>query len=288
MKNLLVPTDFSASSLTALKYAGKLAIKLNAHITILHCCELFNEQYTRYKTHIREHNKTVVSKIRRKLTGLQKMLQSNYGIKSDICLDETGSVVNSILHTVKDQKIDLVIMGSYGAKGLRRKLFGSKAADIINKSPVPVITLPPAYRWNEHNEFVICVDDVIEDMEATKPFLEIAKVHNGKVFVAIFSEESDPFGVLVETKTIKHLKRKINTLYPFENLEIIHLVGKDFYHSIREFITEKKIDLLSMITYKRSLLQQIFDRSMTQKMSYQNIIPLLSLHKSKFEDVESG
>ena len=181
MKNILVPTDFSRSSLAALKYACKLAGKLEANIVLMHCCELMEERYHRYRMMLNEHNKTIVSKMFEKLKKLQKSMELRYGIKPEICLYENADVLDSILYSIRDKGIDLVVMGSYGEQGLRRKLFGSKPAAVINKSPVPVITVPSGYKWREHNEFIICVEDLIEDAEVLKPFFEIARVHSGKV-----------------------------------------------------------------------------------------------------------
>lgn len=284
MKNILVPTDFSASSLAALKYACKMAVKLEAKITLMHCCELFEERYHRYKSLVNEHNGTVVSKVYQRLKKFQKTMELKYDIKPDICLYENADVLDSILYTIKDKKIDLVVMGSYGEKGLRRKLFGSKPAAVINKSPVPVITVPPGYKWREQNEFIICVEDLIADVGILQPFFEIARVHSGKVFVAIFSKEPEAASLVVETKITNYLKQKVSRVYPSEDIEVVHLVGNNFFKSIRKFITEKGIDLLSMVTYQRNLFEQIFDRSMTQRMSYQTTVPLLSLKRSQLED----
>lgn len=283
MKRILVPADFSPGSLEALKYACKLATRLNAGVILMHCCQLLDKTDIRYKTIVTEHNKMELARINQKLKGWQKNMASNHGIKPEICLYKNTSIIESILFSVREQKADLIIMGSYGAKGLSRKLFGSTPASIINKAPVPVITVPPDYKWSGQNEFIICIDDLIGDLKVLTPFLEIAKAHNGKVFVAVFSEESDAFELLVETRITEYLKRKISRVYSAGDVEIVHLIGKDFYKSIIECIREKKIDLLSMITYKRNLLQRIFDRSMTQKMSYQTIVPLLALHKPMTE-----
>ena len=284
MKNILVPTDFSPSALAALKYASKLAVRLEANIVLMHCCELMEERYHRHRIMLNEHNKTVVSKLYQKLKKMQKSMDMKYGLKPEICLYENDDVLDSILYTIKEKNIDLVVMGSYGEQGLRRKLFGSKTAAVINKSPVPVITVPPGYKWREQNEFVICIDDVIDDLEIVKPFFEIARVYSGKVFVAIFSKESDVPDLLVDTRITKYLKQKLSRVYPPENIDVVRLVGGNFFRSVRKFISEKKIDLVSMITYERNLFEQIFDRSMTQKFSYQTIVPLLSLKKGRFKD----
>lgn len=283
MKRILVPADFSPSSLAALKYACKLATKLNAGVILMHCSELLDDTYSRYKTLVIQHNKKELARTHQKLKGWQKNMANNYGIKPEICLYKNTSIIESILFSVREQKADLVIMGSYGDKGLGRKLFGSTPASVINTAPVPVITVPPHYKWSEQNEFIICIEDLIEDLEVLTPFFDIAKAHNGKVFVAVFSEETDAFELLVETRITEYLKRKISKVYSTGDVEIVHLIGKDFYRSIIECIRERKIDLLSMITYKRNLLQRIFDRSMTQKMSYKTIVPLLALHKPMIE-----
>jgi nucleotide-binding universal stress UspA family protein len=279
MKKILVPTDFTPSSLAALKYACRLSQKLQATVVLMHCCELLDDRYNRYRTLVKEHNKTVVAKLQQKLKSLQGKMQSSLGAKVETCLYQGDDVLEIILHGITTHKIDLVVMGTYGGKGLRRKLFGSKAAAVINESPVPVITVPPGYKWSAHNEFVICISDLIEDLEAVRPFFQVANAHNGKVFAVIYSEKPQLLGLPVQIKISTYLKRKINRKFLAQNVEIVHLTGEDFYKTLIDFVRKKKIDLLSMITYKRNLLQRVFNRSMTQKMSYQTVIPLLSLQK---------
>lgn len=45
----------------------------------------------------------------------------------------------------ENHRADLIIMGTLGAIGLKTVLFGAKAAAVINKSHVPVITVPYDY-----------------------------------------------------------------------------------------------------------------------------------------------
>jgi universal stress protein A len=42
---------------------------------------------------------------------------------------------------VKKNKIDLIIIGTHGRKGMDRILFGSTAAQVVRFAPCPVLTV---------------------------------------------------------------------------------------------------------------------------------------------------
>ncbi len=54
-----------------------------------------------------------------------------------------GDPAEEILKYIAAQKVDLVIMGTHGRKGLDRILFGSVATQVVQKSPAPVLTINP-------------------------------------------------------------------------------------------------------------------------------------------------
>ena len=55
----------------------------------------------------------------------------------------TGDPAQEILKTIESERIDLVIMGTHGRKGLEHVFFGSVAENVVKKSPVPVLTINP-------------------------------------------------------------------------------------------------------------------------------------------------
>jgi nucleotide-binding universal stress UspA family protein len=58
-----------------------------------------------------------------------------------------GDPSEEILRYVRNENIDLIVMGTHGRKGLDRILFGSVAEHVVRMSPVPVLTINP-YRVN--------------------------------------------------------------------------------------------------------------------------------------------
>lgn len=46
---------------------------------------------------------------------------------------------DAILAAAKEQGIDTIVMGSHGRRGLGRLLLGSQAAEVLARSPIPVL-----------------------------------------------------------------------------------------------------------------------------------------------------
>ena len=60
-----------------------------------------------------------------------------------------GDTTEEILKYINHEKIDLVIMGTHGRKGLDQLFFGSIAEKIVKTSPVPVLTINP---WRKRQD----------------------------------------------------------------------------------------------------------------------------------------
>jgi nucleotide-binding universal stress UspA family protein len=55
----------------------------------------------------------------------------------------TGDPATKILELAKKEKIDLIIMGAHGRKGLERVFFGSVADKVVTNAHCPVLTIHP-------------------------------------------------------------------------------------------------------------------------------------------------
>ena len=59
-----------------------------------------------------------------------------------------GKVVEKIIQVAKENKADLIVIGTHGRKSLDKIIFGSVAEGIVKYSPIPVLTINP-YRIKE-------------------------------------------------------------------------------------------------------------------------------------------
>lgn len=142
-RNILVPTDFSASADRALAYAVELADRFGASLQLLHVVnELDSERYGLTKGE--EQAVTLQDQIR---TEAHERLQniapedSHVNVRTDVALHLGVDVADSIDEYVSDHDIDLVVMGTHGRQGLNRLVLGSVADALIRRSPCPVMTV---------------------------------------------------------------------------------------------------------------------------------------------------
>jgi nucleotide-binding universal stress UspA family protein len=55
----------------------------------------------------------------------------------------TGYAAEEILDVAEAEKVDMIIMGTHGRKGIDRILFGSVAEKVVKSASMPVLTIRP-------------------------------------------------------------------------------------------------------------------------------------------------
>jgi nucleotide-binding universal stress UspA family protein len=55
----------------------------------------------------------------------------------------TGDPGEEIVNYAEQEKMDLILIGTHGRKGVDRILFGSVAEHVVKNSRIPVLTLNP-------------------------------------------------------------------------------------------------------------------------------------------------
>lgn len=142
MKSILVPCDFSDSAVQAFKFAVEVASKSRGEVHLLHVIELPVMHDTliaptlSYEEAFLKDAKAQADKDFNKMRA--KWAKDGPKVKSSV---EYGPVTPTILDYVGEKKIDLVVMGTKGASGLKELLIGSNTEKIVRKSKVPVIAV---------------------------------------------------------------------------------------------------------------------------------------------------
>ena len=136
LRNILLATDFSPCSETALAYGASLSRHYNA---TLYTVSVVPEEITDYVQppdpfylrHSAEKKMT-------NLAGLE-LLQ---GIKHRELIKE-GFVSDILSELIDRLEIDLVVLGTHGRGGIKKLVLGSVAEEIVDSAPCPVLTVGP-------------------------------------------------------------------------------------------------------------------------------------------------
>src|SRR3984885_1739174 len=138
-ERILVPTDFSESSERALEYAKSIAGQDNSQLLLIHVSPPVNLITPPEAAWID------VSEIRS--AEEERLQQSGAALRSEgyraRTISPTGALCDELLSAVKENGVDLIVLGTHGRKGYDRLLLGSDAEAILRQAHCPVFLVGP-------------------------------------------------------------------------------------------------------------------------------------------------
>jgi nucleotide-binding universal stress UspA family protein len=140
IRKILVPIDGSECSLTAAKYATRIAKDENAQLFCIHIVASVPYGYATSATAIDQYFKDIEEKAQ-SWFGKVRDMAKNEGIpelKTETFAD-VKSVIGSIIDYATSRDVDLIVIGTRGRTGLKRFLMGSVANGVVHHAHCPVL-----------------------------------------------------------------------------------------------------------------------------------------------------
>ena len=281
MKKILVPSDFSSCAKNALDFAVKSAGYIPLEIHVLHVFESGQDIYTDYMGLNKEFRLSQLTEAEEKLEQLKTHIEETSGITVHTHLSILP-ITESILEVTTELGIDLIIMGTLGASGLKEKFLGSRTAHLIGKTHVPVLVIPSLYIWEKPEKFLLATNQFENEPVILDFLFEIVDLYMAQMQVMVFTEEEgeNAFSILEHTRKTPRYESLLKKQYHQDTLTATQIFGNRFEESLQEYIRENHINILAMVTYPRSFWNRIFHPSLTKRMSYHTQIPLLAIPAS--------
>ncbi|TCN53188.1 universal stress protein [Flavobacterium circumlabens] len=276
MKKILFPTDFSEAATNAFVHALEFAKIVNAELVLLHTFEIpvydsqfFPENYASIYSSIElakfEMFKDEIPKLR--TIAMERKLD-------DIVIKHRlidGDLLYNLKNAIEEDKIDFVIMGTTGVSDWTKFFLGSNTSSVISGVEVPVLCVPLDAKFKKIKMIGFTTRYREKDKKELRKVLNIARKTNAKV-KSLYVKTSDSD---VSETTVKEWERE----FAGENIEFLVLPSDEVKETILDFVLYKEIDVLAMITHKRSFFESIFDSSFTKKISKQVSVPVLIMHE---------
>jgi nucleotide-binding universal stress UspA family protein len=275
MKKILVPTDFSSCADNALDFAVQSAKILTTELVLLHVFDITGYIYPGSVGTDFEYEESLLDEAIDKLAELKNKIEKEEEITVSTLVYK-GNVTVGILKTVDDLGSDFIIMGTVGASGLKEKLIGSETAAIIGKTRVPILVIPEQYKWKKPKEILLTINHFEEEPAFLDYIFEIAYLFSANINAIVFTNSDDEEVIIVDhSNDAFQYEKKIKERYKVEAFSLRELSGSGFENTLEEYIEQHNIDLLAMVTYKRSFFYRLFHPSISKRMSYHTKIPLL-------------
>ena len=140
IKKILCAVDLSEHSKEVADYAVLLAKGLKASVLVVYTAPSLS-QYVGF--HVPPN--TIENFVGEIVTGAEKSMES-FVAENFVGVEAKGQVLigyaaEEILNRAREEKADLIVMGTHGRKGIDRILFGSVAEKVVKNADMPVLTV---------------------------------------------------------------------------------------------------------------------------------------------------
>lgn len=271
IKNILMPTDFSENANRALPFATELARKTGATLIPLYCVE---EPFD-FAPMVEDYKEQIVERVTKLFDEMLDELQSKKKLKGLRINTKilSGHPVTNILQEARENEGGLIVMGTKGATGARKLLFGSFTTDTIMHSEIPVLAVPEGSSYNNFKNIVYATDFHEADLRKLSEVVHLAGLFNSKVRV-IHVAEHDTLETEIKFRGFRELARE---KHPDANIKFELVRESDFFAGIAGYLEEKSVDLVVMIRYKKSFWESLVTRSFSKELAFYTQIPLMVL-----------
>ncbi len=137
LARILCPTDYSATSDNAVRYAVEFARKVGAHVRFLHILSAGTPPEITVNVSEPAAEQQEDDFLPDSFSSLL-MAEKKKGLDADFRILK-GEAATVIAEQASSWGADLIIMGSHGRSGLHRLMMGSVAEEVFRSSDIPVL-----------------------------------------------------------------------------------------------------------------------------------------------------
>lgn len=262
IKNILVPTDFSKCSVDAVKVAAQLAKKLNATIHLLHVIETPVVAYDAGMVNFESLPQAMFMKEMAQ-DNMKSLLAESFlkevTIKHKI---EYDAIYTRISHYVESHHINLIVMGSHGAKGFNEIVLGSNAERVVRHSPCPVLTIKQNYSNFDVKDIIVASDFKSEADEMFKGFKQFTSLFKAKLHLV---RVNTPLNFETTAESNKKMK-KFADRNKLENYTLCIYNDATEEDGVLNYADEINADLLLIGTHGRTGLAHLIKGSIAEDL----------------------
>jgi len=270
MKKILVPTDFSKAAQNALDYAIQLAKKIDAEI-FLHHAYTMPQSGSAVMIDVSDVLKQDAEK---NLAKEVERVQADLGEVTMQTQSFYSGAVASIAEFCTKLSVDLIVMGTTGATGMKEMFVGSNTSALIKETSCPIIAVPAEFTSTEIKNIAVSTDlSHIKDGKIYNPLKELTKDTGGHLTLINISDNMtavDAAEFINEAADLDDLFMGIEHTFKF-------IEENDVEKGILNFVNENNIDLLAVVSRKRGFFERLFHKSVSKKLAMHAKVPILIL-----------
>lgn len=276
MKNLLICTDFSESSLHAAKYGCTLAKQFNFQsVILLHTYQPLMIPVT-MPLLPPYHDEERYSDAMGQLAELRHELKYMFDLPMPIEIKTEETALDEIINRIcATENADMIVAGTGVDAGNEKELSENDIMDVVQVSRYPVCIVP-RHTPIQPVSSVLFACDLTEFSEATplRSLEKILELFQVPLFVVNVNDKERDLSPDIpgQIRSLHRVFDKYQAKYAFIDRENIA-------NGIVNFAETYSVSLIITITKNYSFFQRLFHRSTTERIIRRSEFPLISIHE---------
>lgn len=255
---IIIPTDFSENAYKAIAFVYDNFKTDDLEVSLIHAIK----QPASASGAIHRIDDLMMKDAERDMADLLHEIDEKYGQQPEAILRH-GYLKDWIEQVSNVKTPDLIVMGTKGENNIASKLMGSVTESIIRTSQYPVLAIPASSINKPLHRLTICTaKDELPKAGFIKTMVANLKMENARIEVLRILTNEDqkaPRSVSLEKQEI-----------PVETIRNVNVVD-----GINEYLTSSNVDILCVYHSHTSMLNYLFNRSITKTICAKVELPLL-------------
>jgi nucleotide-binding universal stress UspA family protein len=292
MKTILVPTDFSDNASNALDYAIGLARHIQGRIILFHNSDI---PVTYSGTNLFSAgdlalgsdplvpgaalvNPELEKIYQERLDQLARQVSLQTGDSVAFTTRyQWGSLTDNLNDIIRQEQVDLVVMGTKGATSFLDRLIGTTTAAVLQEAHQAVLVIPLAARFKIPRKIALAADLENDEQVFLPQVLAFGRLFQATIAL-VHVHQQRPLDQSRQEQLLAELRRR----FPEQALPLVTLEEENIAQGLEAFVRDQQADLIAVGTHEHSFLASLFHSSVTEELAYHTTVPLLALPEKPY------
>lgn len=267
---ILVPVDFSAGSVAALRYAEAMATAVG--IREVRAVHVFTPDSVSAVADVAAVVPPAVGDLMdMRETALNDFLAEHPAPPGVNRRGELLLGIPSSKIVAASEDSDLLVLGATGDSDVLEEVFGSIASEVVQKAHCPVLLVPSSAKFQDYRHILYASNSLSLSRQAVLKLMDFNEIFRARIhFVHVNDEASEH-----RREREKLFAPLFNNPDPEFAFEIVELSANSVQEGLVDYLRGTSIQLAVMVTQERGFWDRLFHHSNTRQMVLHPEVPVL-------------
>lgn len=280
MKKLLIPVDFSSTSDAAVDFGLQLAAKSQYEVILHHSVDFLGTYESMYMDapQVQSFTQSVVKDMEGRLDSLYRRCKAdNVEISKQLT---TGSLIQDIRKMAHEHEVDLIVMGTKGASGMKEFFVGSNTEKVVRLVECPVIAVHGKTDAKSIRRIMVPID--LEEIRPSflKQVSDLQQLFSASIEFVWVKTPHDMLNLDLVEEELNRL------LSEYEIASSSFTIVRNVFpqEGLLNYAKENESDMIAMATHSRRGIAHWFSGSLTEDVMNHAEVPLWSFKIDESEN----